>query len=601
MKKICLCLFKCLTSALAASILLLSSISNANGWAKASSGKSSFRDLGDIFSVPVPVAHIEGARLVLFNHKLAEKLGLTALDETHLQKLLLGNFAMMVTTEEKAERFFFSTYSTEFRPDGATENTGSLGDGRVTWSGEIILPLANGQTIYLDVSLKGVGRTPLAKPFEKDAKGNITNLQYSDGLQTMSEGARSFIASQAVDGNGVNAVVDLAVFELPLKKVDPFSEKLENASLTVRVGNQTRISQFEFHHQSPENFKIFFNYAVKRNLGLPLTTAVDTSHVEKYLVDLNKALATQAAYFVDLAFVHGSPTAGNQTTAGMPIDYGTFMAMDAHHGEMAYMNGQLFVKDQSMVISNYMGLVTHFMELPSYPGVTPLNLNWLYSEFDLQFKKVLTELWLERLGLTSIQIKSLSAKDKRLFYIAANSLQTSAERTVKFYGGEIKPSAFDMRKVFRESIRVSFMDPEKRMNAWISVLTPSQNWNANKRKDFRRRSAFANRYLKEPKLNLAMRIYLYQLTEMVNHLQLPQEAFNEMIERAKYINRPSRIESTFPDLSPLIKHMRDPDQTYTQNNAEAQKLIDSLVDRPQNGCRTLLNSIKNDAGLDRAN
>jgi hypothetical protein len=77
-----------------------------------SSGHHSLQTLGPEYSIQIPVRRIEGAKLILFNHQLAERLGLQLpSDPAQLEKMILDHFAFTIAKDgEPSDRTWMATY-----------------------------------------------------------------------------------------------------------------------------------------------------------------------------------------------------------------------------------------------------------------------------------------------------------------------------------------------------------------------------------------------------------------------------------------------------------------------------------------------------------
>ncbi|WP_082411651.1 protein adenylyltransferase SelO family protein [Methylogaea oryzae] len=297
-------------------------------------GPHSFKSLGSSFYVEVPVRRVPGARLVLFNRRLAESLDLPVpKGGREIESALLEWFAWFKhesragegdTPAEDIETFFATRYQ-----DSDSRCAGSaLGDGRALWLGEIVRKTADDRMRYLDVVVKGIGATPLA--WLKHPKKS-----HRDGMVGLTEAVHEYVYSLAAVRNGIDAAQVLAVIELPFQR----AAGGEKAALVVRVGNHLRFAHYRYFSNQPERLETLFEYGLKRDMGLPLDYPVGRQDARAYLDRILAHLAEEAAAYYDLHAVHGSPTFGNRTSDGASIDLSTFVYLDAHHAEYRYMPG----------------------------------------------------------------------------------------------------------------------------------------------------------------------------------------------------------------------------------------------------------------------
>lgn len=556
-------------------------VSAKDVWSQASSGQSSFRDLGPEFSVTVPLEPVKG-RLVLFNDRLAHLLGLTAKSKRELLKKIEESFLLKISDKAiPSKRTGISTYYSDVTPEHSEFNKRS-GDGRVVWIGEITLD-DEGQSLNgLDVTLKGVGRTQLAIDIIKgpDGQPHPMALQYGDGLQTMTEAVRSFIASEAMVGNKIRSTVDLAVFELPFLKRNPATGKMEKAALTVRVGSQVRIANIEYFKKgSPEHKKIV-DFVIRRGLKLEQNKPISDKEAWDYLFITAFKFAEVAAKYRDSQFFHGSLTNSNVSTEGFAFDFGTLLAMDvfqpeissdaAHHAK---------AKDQwKTFYSKVKTLLTHVNGagyLNDQPDLSGELANFFVSHYDGQ-NLILT---LKRLGLSELQLSELIKKGvmpsvSRFMDIVEEIQGKLSPYKSNYVGRKIYPVAFDIRKILKGSFAIALLPHEKQMKEWHKLFLIDKSWSVQNDKDLRMSD---------------MREYINELSNLADLLQENGVNLQEAAERAAKIGVQRKDEGFFPDYSKLLKQIQTDkvsvitqflrsDLNYEFYSAEANKLSDSLVD-----------------------
>lgn len=419
---------------------------------EASNGRHSLQNLGEEFSLQIPVETVKDARLVLFNFEAAQKLGLDLpRDPQELEKLILEKFAIFVAQdptkiEQNGPRTMMATYYMDSGKKGPGE---ALGDGRALWSGEIKRTLPDGSHSYLDFVLKGIGQTPLAWT-------NHNEATHKDGLQAMGEGVHSFIISQANFDNKMDSTVDLAVIEIPLLKQNKYTGQMEKAAITLRVGNQTRIAHFAFFADNKEQFKKMADYVVNRELGRSVNSEVTALEVNQYLKKFAENIAVEGAKYIDLDAVHGSPTMGNRTTNGSTIDMGTFRYLDAHHGEYKYLFQRYSFDQQNTFMKSYISYITGYMSQNQYFSGQIVANDELSKIYDTAMRTELTKLWLERLGLSAEQIAKVPETIKQDFFDKIWALKhIKGKKQVTLSSQQITPAAFDVREIFPQLASLS--------------------------------------------------------------------------------------------------------------------------------------------------
>lgn len=422
------------------------------------------RALGSDFWVDVPAKRVKGARLLLFNHELAARLGLDLpSDQAELEKLILEKFAWVVAQEgEPFEKKFIATRY----QDSATKDAGAaLGDGRAFWTGELEIKLKDGRIFYVDITAKGIGQTPLAW-------FNHTNPLHKDGLQSTEEAVHSFTVSEVNLRNNLDSTGDLAVIEIPTLKMNKLTNQGEKSAITIRVGNQTRVAHYRYFSDSPANFKTIFEYAVTRDLGLPLQKKLEKSHIVQYLDGFAQNLGEEAARYYDLDAVHTSPTPGNRTTRGATIDLGTFRYLDAHHSEYSYNFDRIKLLNQTEQLEVYIDYIFDYARQAKYP--LDMELKSARLRYESAFKTELTNQWLHRLGLDEASASKVNpALRDRFFRLVKEISETVGTEMVPMGGTRVMhAAAYEPREILR---RAMHWKASGKAN-WNSIFTSKRNW-----------------------------------------------------------------------------------------------------------------------------
>ena len=265
---------------------------------------NSYARLPEAFFSRLEPTPVRAPALVIFNHALAESLGLIGLeaaeeaDPNGLATLLAGNHL----------------------PEGATplaqayagHQFGSftmLGDGRAIVLGEHITP--DGQRF--DIQFKGSGRTPYSRS--------------GDGRAALGPMLREYIISEALAALGIPTTRSLAVVTTgePVYREDV----LPGAVLTRVAASHLRVGTFEYAaaRRDREGLQALLDYAIARH-------DPDLADAERpALALLERVAARQADLIVDwmrVGFIHGVMNTDNMTISGETIDYGPCAFMDAH-------------------------------------------------------------------------------------------------------------------------------------------------------------------------------------------------------------------------------------------------------------------------------
>jgi uncharacterized protein YdiU (UPF0061 family) len=264
---------------------------------------NSYARLPDAFHVRLGPTPVRAARTVIFNHSLAERLGLH-LDGEAASAVLAGN-ALPEGAEPLAQAYAGHQFG----------NFTMLGDGRAILLGEHIAP----DGMRFDIQLKGAGPTPFSRR--------------GDGRAALGPMLREYLISEAMHGFGIATTRSLAVVATgePVYR----EEILDGAVLTRVAASHLRVGTFEFAaaREDVEGLKALTAYAIDR-------------HYPELKVSDNPALALLDAVIVRQAeliaewmrvgFVHGVMNTDNMTISGETIDYGPCAFLDAYDPMTAF-------------------------------------------------------------------------------------------------------------------------------------------------------------------------------------------------------------------------------------------------------------------------
>jgi len=497
----------------------------ASSLAEISNAKHSFSSLGNDYSVNIKVEHVPHSQLILFNQGLAQelKLDLPESDEK-IEQLILENFAWFKFDEQDVNRvkspitktFFASRYQ-----DSDDKSVGSaLGDGRAIWVGEIIRDVSPNHFQYLDVVLKGTGATPLAWV-------NHPKKSHKDGQLSLTEAVHEYIYSSAIKTQGICSAGILAVIKLPfIREVSN-----DNAAIIIRVGNHLRFAHYQYFTDNPDQLKTIFEYGLKRDLGLSLTHTVTAKEVRNYLDVIIRNLASDAAIYFDTHSVHGSPTFGNITSCGGTLDFSTTVFTDAHHSYYSYMSGG------ENLLGGEWGQTEQFFNLFSRLVTALKNSRFDYHSelmpveyflrlFNDKIEQVLTFRWLSRIGLSQVEIDSLSIKNKERFYENIKSIyELTGSKKFKVNQGKILMAAFEPRKILSGTAEcIEYFNDVK--VSWNKLFKVERNWGTYK-------LSHAKPYIDA---------YQKSVISIINELNASKEQFDSWQQRSKKIRLSERNE-----------------------------------------------------------
>ena len=268
-------------------------------------------------TTPSPVANPE---LVIFNHALADALGLsdTCLNPTEGVSILAGNHI-----PEGAAPLAMAYAGHQFG-----HFVPQLGDGRALLLGQLDGP----DGIHHDIHLKGSGRTVFSRG--------------GDGRAALGPVLREYLVSEAMAKLGVPTTRALAAVTTGEQVAR--QELLPGGVITRTARSFVRVGTFEYFSSRSDldavtrlaDYVIEQHYPGCRDAANP------------YLALLEAVIERQAgliAQWMQIGFIHGVMNTDNMSIAGETIDYGPCAFMDHyahdqvyssidHHGRYAYNN-----------------------------------------------------------------------------------------------------------------------------------------------------------------------------------------------------------------------------------------------------------------------
>lgn len=271
------------------------------------------------FHTKVTPTPVPDPRLVVFNARLAEDLGLDAnVTEREAAAMLSGN-----QLPEDAEPIAMAYAGHQF---GVF--VPRLGDGRAILLGE----LRGRDGILRDVQLKGAGLTPFSRN--------------GDGRAVLGPMLREYIVSEAMHALGVPTTRSLAVVttgELVYR-----DQPLPGAVLTRVAASHVRVGTFQYFAARGDEDAIreLLTYVIARHY--PAARDADSPALA-VLKEVSQQQVALVAQWMLLGFIHGVMNTDNMTISGETIDYGPCAFMDHydpktvfssidHNGRYAYAN-----------------------------------------------------------------------------------------------------------------------------------------------------------------------------------------------------------------------------------------------------------------------
>lgn len=260
---------------------------------------NSFHDTMDGFYAPAEAARPSAPRLLIFNHPLAERLGIDAVGaaDEQLARIFSGQ-----ELPKGAEPLAFAYAGHQFG-----HFSSQLGDGRALLIGEIIAP----DGARFDIQLKGSGPTAFSRN--------------GDGKAAIGPVLREFLVSEAMAAMGVPTTRSLAAIatgdRVQRERTHPGAVLARIASSHIRVGT----FQFFAAHFGVDHVTQLSDYAIRRHF--PDLASASNPH----LALLDRVIALQCdliAHWLGAGFIHGVMNTDNVAISGETIDYGPCAFMD---------------------------------------------------------------------------------------------------------------------------------------------------------------------------------------------------------------------------------------------------------------------------------
>lgn len=258
-----------------------------------------YLELPDSFYTRVQPTPLSGARLVSFNHELANQMGFHTNDTGQWAGVGAGKELLegMDPVAMKYTGHQFGVYNPE------------LGDGRGLLLWETIGP--DGKR--WDWHLKGAGTTPYSR--------------FGDGRAVLRSTIREYLCSEAMYHLGIPTT--RALFMVSAR--DPVRrESIETAAALMRVAqSHIRFGHFEFaaHHEGPEAVTTLIEHVIA--LHYPhLIELPEDERRSRWFEEVVEATARLIADWQAVGFCHGVMNSDNMSIIGDTFDYGPYAFLD---------------------------------------------------------------------------------------------------------------------------------------------------------------------------------------------------------------------------------------------------------------------------------
>lgn len=262
--------------------------------------ENTYAQLPDTFFSATTPTRVMEPKIVIFNHELAEFLGLngSVLNTTEGAGVFSGNAvaegSAPIAQAYAGHQFGYFTV---------------LGDGRAILLGEQLTPEGK----RFDIQLKGSGQTPYSRR--------------GDGRAALGPMLREYIISEAMAALGIPTTRSLAV----VTTGEPVYREsvLPGAVLTRVASSHLRVGTFQYAilQDNTENLRALADYTIQRHY--PECAKSDTPYL-----DLLKSVMEKQASLISkwqlVGFVHGVMNTDNMTLSGESIDYGPCAFIDRY-------------------------------------------------------------------------------------------------------------------------------------------------------------------------------------------------------------------------------------------------------------------------------
>lgn len=258
-----------------------------------------------LFSTIDPVG-FSNPKLIVFNDKLSEKIGLASFNNHDLDFLVGNNLPENI-----------KPYATAYAGHQFGNWAGQLGDGRAILAGEI--ENHEGQTN--EIQWKGAGATPYSR--------------HADGRAVLRSSVREYLMSEAMYHLKIPTTRGLSlcftgedVVRDMMYSGDPQEEK---GAVVVRTAESfLRFGHFELMSAQKEinTLQKLADFTIKKYFP-----EITSEGIQKYK-DFFKSVCTKTADLMvewfRVGFVHGVMNTDNMSILGLTIDYGPFSMMDEY-------------------------------------------------------------------------------------------------------------------------------------------------------------------------------------------------------------------------------------------------------------------------------
>ncbi|MFC4891551.1 YdiU family protein [Pseudofrancisella aestuarii] len=260
----------------------------------------SYIELPEEFYSSQTLENFLDAKVIIFNHKLANELGLdvSSLNEKELLGFLLGKSSKNPIAQAYAGHQF--------------GNFTMLGDGRAALIGEY----RTKSNKLFDIHLKGSGKTRYSRG--------------GDGKAVLGPMLREYIISEAMSGFDIPTSRSLAI----ISTGEPiYRDGLKKGAIVVRVASShIRVGTFQYAATlGDKELESLLDFTLRRYQIDPKDNKAKA--LLEYTVEKQAKLITE---WERVGLIHGVMNTDNMTISGETIDFGPCAFMDEYHPDTVF-------------------------------------------------------------------------------------------------------------------------------------------------------------------------------------------------------------------------------------------------------------------------
>lgn len=258
-----------------------------------------------LFSTVQPVG-FNNPKLIIFNEKLSEEIGLGKFDESDTNFLAATNLPENI-----------KTYATAYAGHQFGNWAGQLGDGRAIFAGEI----TNNAGKKNEIQWKGAGATPYSR--------------HADGRAVLRSSVREYLMSEAMFHLGIPTTRGLSLSftgeNVMRDMMYNGNPEEEQGAVVVRTAESfLRFGHFELISAQKEiNTLIDLADFTIENYFQDITSEGEQKYKD-FFGEVCKRTADLMTEWFRVGFVHGVMNTDNMSVLGLTIDYGPFSMMDEY-------------------------------------------------------------------------------------------------------------------------------------------------------------------------------------------------------------------------------------------------------------------------------